>query len=457
MIARDLGALVDGRLDGAADILLTGAEVDSRLVRPGDLFVALPGARHDGHEFVGPALRVADGALIRNDAPVGPVPPGKVHVRVPDPLSAYHRMASAERSRRSWSVIGLTGSVGKTTTKEMLRALLATQHTVGASEGNRNSTLGLPAQLLSQPEKVDVFVAELGMSTPGELDVLGAITRPDVLLYTRLAPVHTEFFPDFSALVAAKAELLPHLDDGGTLIINADDPHQATFPAAVTAPTLSYGEGGDVVARRIRSLGLAGSRFTLTTPDGSVEIELPLVGGHQVENFVAASTAAWSAGIGLEQIASVAAELQAPARRGRIHRLAGGIGLVDDSYNASPVAVASMLDLLAETPGRRVAVLGEMLELGELTETAHAEAGRHAAEGVDVLIAVGSEHAAAMAEAARGAGLPAASVVVVSNTTEAIDTVPTLLRPGDVVLVKGSRRVALERLVDVLIAERGGR
>lgn len=456
MTAHGVAEAVGGRVAGAGDILLTGAEVDSRRVQPGHLFVALPGAHQDGHEFVGEALQVADGALVCDDAAVPRVPPGKAYVRVPQPLNAYHLLASLERRTRRWSVIGLTGSVGKTTTKEILRVLLGSRFSVGASEGNRNSTLGLPAQLLSQPPSVDLFVAELGMSRAGELDLLGHITRPDIILYTRIAPVHTEFFDDFSALVTAKAELLPHLAEGGTLILNADDRHQSRFGEMTTESVVLYGRSGAVTARKVESLGLAGSRLVLEGAGAPITIELPLAGPHQVENFVAAAAAASCLGVSAENIATAAADLQAPARRGMVHRLVGGVTIVDDSYNASPVAVDSMLHLLAATPGRRVAVLGEMLELGKLAGTAHVEIGRHAAERADILVTVGHESAAIMAEAARNAGLSTASARHVGHVDDAIALVGRLLKPGDVVLVKGSRGVALDRLVDSLVGNEGG-
>ena len=222
--------LVAGSVVGDEDMRLTGAEVDSRNVRPGDLFIALRGARSDGHAFVADALKVAAAALVRYDAQFDSIPKGCALIRVEDPLEAYWKLARIERERRGWRVAAITGSVGKTTTKNMLVALLEPGFEVGATTGNRNSTLGLPAEVLSQPEEVEVFIAEAGMSRAGELDVIGSLITPQVLLYTRLAPVHTEFFSDFDSIVRAKAELLSHLDPHGTLIINALDPHQTRIP-----------------------------------------------------------------------------------------------------------------------------------------------------------------------------------------------------------------------------------
>ena len=227
--------IVSGEVEGSPGVRLTGAEVDSRHVQMGDLFVALRGARCDGHAFVEDALSVAAAALVRYDAEFDLIPSNRVLIRVEDPLTAYWKLARYERERRGWRVAAITGSVGKTTTKDMMVALLEPSFAVGATAGNRNSTLGLPAEVLSQPEEVEVFVAEAGMSRAGELDTIGSLIKPQVLLYTRIARVHTEFFADLDAIVRAKAELLSHLDPAGTLVINALDPHQRDFPEATSA------------------------------------------------------------------------------------------------------------------------------------------------------------------------------------------------------------------------------
>ena len=432
--------------------MLGGAEVDSRLLRPGDLFVALPGERRDGHEFVAGALTIAAGALVRNDVELPEPPEGRALIRVPRPLKAYWDLARWERSRCGWKIVAVTGSVGKTTVKDFLVHLVEGSRRTGASTGNRNSTLGLPAQILSQPDDLDLFVAEAGMSRPGELDVLGGILRPiGVLLYTRIAPAHTEFFDDLDGIVRAKGELLRHLSDSGTLVVNADDPHQGGYPRETSADVLRYGEGGDVRIEDLEDRGLLGSRFDLRLPDGRTTIELHLPGRHQAENLLAAAAASSALGLGVEQIAAGVAGLRAAPHRGRLFRLDDDVTVVDDSYNASPVAVARMLDLLASAPGRRVAVLGEMYELGELTDEAHREAGKQAASTCDLLLAVGAESARVLAEAARASGLEFVELVV--DAEEAAEMLRRRLQPGDVVLVKGSRGVALDRMVASLVGE----
>jgi UDP-N-acetylmuramoyl-tripeptide--D-alanyl-D-alanine ligase len=454
MTVNDVARVVGGAVEGSAVVPLLGAEVDSRRLKDGDLFVALPGARRDGHEFVGTALETAAAALVRRDADLGEPPSERALVRVDDPLPAYHELARHERRERAWQVAAVTGSVGKTTTKDFLAALLAPHHRVGASQGNRNSTLGLPAEILSQDPEIEVFVAEAGMSSPGELATLGEILRPQLLLYTRIAPVHTEFFPDLEGIVRAKAELLPWLDDEGTLIINGNDPNQDGYPSETAARVIRYG-GKDAEARieDVEDRGLLGCRFRLVLPDGEADVELNLPGQHQAENLLAAAAAASGFGVRAEQVAATAPELLAPEHRGRVIAVGDGISLVDDSYNASPLAVRRLLELLARAPGRRVAVLGEMYELGDLAQKAHLDAGAKAAAACDLLVAVGGANAGLMADGARDAGQPNESIHQVEDADSAAELLRRVLRPGDVVLVKGSRGVGLDRTVEALTGE----
>lgn len=449
-----IAEIVGGLLEGEPGAVVTGAEVDSRRVRPGDLFVALPGAQRDGHAYVASALDAGVAALVRRSADLLPPPEGKALIRVGDPLAAYHRLAAHERDCRSWKVAGVTGSVGKTTTKEILARLLEIRWRTGASEGNRNSTLGLPAELLSQPEDVEVFVAELGMSHPGELDMLGSIVRPDLLVYTRIAAAHTEFFPDISAIVRAKAELLEHVAPDGVVLLNAMDPHHEELAAEATVRVVRFGaEGTAAWAEEVEDRGLLGSAFTLVLGAGRYRVELPLAGLHQVENYLAAVTAAAELGVAAQDSVEVAAELEAAPRRGRVLRLPSGITLVDDSYNASPLAMERVLALLAGSPGRRVAVLGEMYELGPMAREAHQEIGALAAASCDRLLTVGAAHAALMAHAARNAGMDPSAVMEAADAHEALELLRPVLESGDLVLVKGSRGVGLDALVDEIVRE----
>ncbi len=456
MSAAAAARLLGARIEGDPAVVLTGAEVDSRRVGPGDLFVALPGERVDGHRFVAEALAAGAAALVREGAGVAPPPPGRALIEVGDTLAAYHALAAAERRRRPWRVVAVTGSVGKTTVKAMLATLGGARYRTGASEGNRNSTLGLPAEILSQPEEVELFVAEMGMSHPGELGELAAIVAPDLLLYTRIAPAHMAFFPDLAAVAEAKAEALAHVAPGGTVVLNADDPWQAGFAGrAGNARIVRYGgaEEADVRLVAVVERGLEGSRMTVEAAGERVAFDLPLAGRHQAANCLAALAAAWSLGVPLADAAAAAETLEPAPHRGRVLRLPEGVTVVDDSYNASPEAVRVMLDLLAATAGRRVAVLGEMLELGALAEPAHREAGTRAAAAADVLLAVGGAPAEEMARAARRAGL--ARVEHLSDAAAALERLRGLLEPGDVVLVKGSRGIGLDAVVAGLAGGEG--
>ena len=442
---------VGGDLLGDPAVVLSGAEVDSRLVREGDLFVALAGARVDGHTFVDGALKTASGALIRKDASLPPPPRERCHIVVDDPLAAYHRLAAEDRINRSWKVAAITGSVAKTTTKNFLVTLLEDHLRVSGSQGNRNSTLGLPAQLLSQPEDCEVFVAEAGMSHPGELDVLGAILQPDLLLYTRITAAHTEFFADISGVAEAKAELISHLSADGIMILNADDPHQESFFERTRARVVRYGKNAEARLDNVENRGLYGSRGGLVLPSGRTSFELAVPGLHQAENFLAAATAAAALGADPAAIAAAAGRLEAAPHRGRLLHLDDDIIIVDDSYNASPAAVARALDLLSVSPGRRIAVLGEMYELGVTSETAHRETGARAAAACDLLLAVGTRWATSVAGAARSRGLAEDQVYTAPDAETATATLRKLLQPGDVVLVKGSRSVGLDRTIAALL------
>ncbi|MCG6962235.1 MAG: UDP-N-acetylmuramoyl-tripeptide--D-alanyl-D-alanine ligase [Acidobacteria bacterium] len=448
MIADELARTLGGTIEGESRAEITGAEVDSRRLREGDLFVALEGERLDGHDFVANALETAAAALVREERQLAPPPAGRALIRVSEPLAAYHELATLERRRRTWKIVGITGSVGKTTTKEFLGGLLSTRFRAGVSAGNRNSTLGLPAQLISQPEDTEIFVAEMGMNHPGELEVLGRIVRPDVLLYTRLALTHTEFLSDMETLVRAKAELLPYLNPSGCLIINHEDPHQAGYPELSPATLVRYGGEGSAV--RIESLedwGLLGTTFRLVVNDDSAEVELAIPGRHQADNLLAAAAAAATLGLSAEEISVAAGRLEAAEHRGRVYRTEAGVTVVDDSYNSSPLAVRRLLSLLAKVQGRRVAVLGEMYELGEQAAEAHTEIGREAAGSCDLLIAVGGEDATRLAQAALDAGMEAPLIHLIGDAEEAARRLTRVAEPGDVVLVKGSRGVGLDRTV----------
>jgi UDP-N-acetylmuramoyl-tripeptide--D-alanyl-D-alanine ligase len=436
----ELATLLGVAVQGMPATVVTGAAIDSRLVRPGDLFVALPGEHVDGHEFVGDALRHgAAAALVAR-----PLKADLPQLVVRNTTAALQTIAAAERAAAAYRLVAVTGSIAKTTTKDFLAALMATTYRVGATRGSRNSQAGFPAELCSQDEDIEWMVAELGMNRAGELDRLGAIARPDALLYTLVAPVHLEYFPSIDAIAEAKAELIPHLRRDGLLVLNSADARVASLARRFPGRCELYGSPGTSALwiERYESRGLLGGRIVLAGRHGTIEVDCALAGRHQADNLLAAACCALALGVEASGVAAAASALRPPSRRGELYGLACGVTVVDDSYNASPEAVLRLLDLLASTSGRKVAVLGEMLELGPTAVAFHRRVGDRAGCIADVVIAVGGEPAAALAAAAGG--------LHVADAEAALATLRPLLRPGDVVLVKGSRAIGLDRLVDAL-------
>ena len=452
------GAAGGRRVAGADGIRAAGVSIDSRSLRPGDLFVAIRGARFDGHRFVADALAGgAAGALVSDAAALG-TPPGPGIV-VDDTLRALQALARRVRRDSGARVVAVTGSVGKTTTKELTAALLETRYRVFRNRGNLNNHVGLPLSLLELRIRPEVAVVELGMSGPGEIRRLVEIAEPDVRVWTNVGEAHAEFFPSIEAIADAKAEILTGASRDAVVVANAAD-HRvmrrvAGFPGRVV--TFGVGVAADVSADGVEDLGLDGVRARLRTPVGAVAVRTRLFGRGNLANVLAAVGVALHFDVPLAAAVERAAAVEAPPRRGRIHKLAGGVVVIDDSYNASPPAVETALASLARTgrAGRRVAVLGEMLELGARAEDLHRAAGRAAAAaGVGLLLTVGGDPARALGLAAVAAGAAPAGVVHCGTSEEAAARAAALVGDGDVVLVKGSRGVRTDRVVTRLCADR---
>jgi UDP-N-acetylmuramoyl-tripeptide--D-alanyl-D-alanine ligase len=433
------------------DIAFESVSIDSRTLEPGALFVAIRGPRFDGHDFLAEArARGARAALVERDVAAAETLP---LVRVADTTRALAQLARHARRAAAVPVVAVTGSVGKTTTKDMAAALLAPLGPVLKTEGNLNNQYGLPLTLLRLDERHRAAVLELGMSAPGEIRALTALAEPDVAVITRIAPVHLEFFPSLEAIADAKAEILEGLRPGGTAVLNGDDMHLQRIGARFHGRTLWFGHDRrfDVSAERWRGTAF-GMRFELRIAGRALDVALPLPGPHFVENFLAAAAAAHALGVSLDAIAEAASTL-APARhRGELLRLAEGVHLLDDCYNSSPAALEAAIVALGLVPGqRRVAVLGDMLELGPTAPDLHRQAGRSLVGRVDVVVGVGPL-AAELVEGARAAGFPAEALCHLADADAAAHAVAGLASPGDALLVKGSRGVHLERVVDALAA-----
>ncbi|MBX6377923.1 MAG: UDP-N-acetylmuramoyl-tripeptide--D-alanyl-D-alanine ligase [Clostridia bacterium] len=449
--AAEVAGMAGARLAaGPPDVVVSGVTVDSRRVRPGDLFVALPGARVDGHDFAVQAVAAGAAAVLASRAVA--VPSGVPLLLAGDGVQALGRLAAAHRRRLDLQVVAVTGSVGKTTTRELIGAILAARFRTLVAPANYNTEVGLPLALCGLEPEHQVAVVELAMRGPGQIAYLASLARPDVGVLTRIGESHLGVLGSVEAIVRAKAELLAALPAWGTAVLNRDDPAQAALSAWSEAPVVWYGlgEGGAVTARRVEDGGLDGTTFRLVTPRGEADARLPLPGRHLLEDALAAAAAAVVLGVSPEEVVRALATARPP--EGRLtRRLWGEVLILDDTYNASPTSVRAALTVLASTGRRRVAVLGDMLELGEAAAAAHRAIGAAAAGAVDLLVTVG-ELARQCADAARTAGLPGEAVVACEDREEAVTVLRRLLRPGDTVLVKASRGVGLDRLVADLLA-----
>jgi UDP-N-acetylmuramoyl-tripeptide--D-alanyl-D-alanine ligase len=353
-------------------------------------------------------------------------------------------------------VIAITGSAGKTTTKELTAEFLAGTRTVFRNRGNLNNHIGLPLSLLELRTRPDVAVVELGMNRPGEIRTLVGIAEPEVRVWTNVGDAHLGFFASADAIADAKAEILEQARPQDLLVFNADDERIQSRAQWFGGRVLTFGvsDRAQVRASAVRHRGLEGMSAIVSSPAGTFEIDTPLLGSGNLLNVLAAAAVAIDMGVPPTEIAARAASLRPAARRGELLRLPGGVTLIDDSYNSSPAALKRSLETVAAATGsaRKLAVLGEMLELGEHSVRLHEESGlAAAAAGLEVLITVGGEAAARMADAARAAGVPA--VVHAAHSDEATRVALQRVRPGDLVLVKGSRGIRTDVVVDRLKAE----
>ncbi|HXG36004.1 MAG TPA: UDP-N-acetylmuramoyl-tripeptide--D-alanyl-D-alanine ligase [Dehalococcoidia bacterium] len=424
------------------------AVVDSRQVEPGDLFVALRGQRQDGHDFIlDAAERGAAGVMVEKGLP--DYPRGVAAFQVTDCLEALQRLAAYKRSSQTLRVIGITGSVGKTTCKELTAAVLSQRYVTLKSEGNLNTEIGLPLTLLELTERHQAAVLEMGMLAPGDIALLCRIAQPQVGLITNIGPVHLERLGSLEAIASAKAEIIEALPaPEGTAVLNGDDPMVCQLATRTQARVVFYGSGKDCQVRgsHLRSYGLDGFSFRITYGGQSQEVKMSLPGKHNLHNALAAAAVALLEGISLEEIVEA---LSRARMQNRLRLLAGPAGsrILDDSYNASPASMLAALDLLAETRGRKLALLGDMRELGAAEEEGHRRVGQWAARTTDVLLVIG-EKAELIAEAARQSGH--ADVRVLPDKKAAAEMLKRDLRMGDYLLVKASRAMALETVVEAL-------
>ena len=456
------GELIVGSESG----MVNGVAIDSRQTETGMAFIALPGARVDGHRFIGDAVAAGARAIIVTEAPEMTAEPyaeisrrrDVAIIRVADSVLALQDLASHHRSRLFCPVIGVTGSTGKTTTKDYLTAVLSVSRRVVATMGNQNNELGVPLTVLRAGADTDVLVVEMAMRGEGQIARLCEIARPTAGLVTNVGTSHIEILGTQEAIASAKGELLRAIPAGGKVFLNGDDHLSVSLAANLEADIVLYGlsESADVRAESVRIDDASCATFELVTPYGSREVALAIPGRHNVYNALAAAAVALDLGVALEDIVSGLEAARSGEMRMQTFETAAGIQVINDAYNANPSSMRAAIETLAEigTTGRRIAVLGDMAELGSLTELAHFKIGEQVAVlGLDVLVTVG-EKARRIADAARAGGMDDTDIRPCATVEEAGEVLDDLLEPDDVVLVKASRSMGLERVVEGIVEPR---
>jgi UDP-N-acetylmuramoyl-tripeptide--D-alanyl-D-alanine ligase len=448
-----------GATGGLPDRRVSGYSIDSRSIEPGQLFFAFRGPRFDGHQFVRQVLeKDAAGAVVEPSfAAAAPGEWRSALLAVADTHLALQILGREVRRKWGKRLIAVTGSTGKSTTKEMIAALLGRRLRVLRSPGNLNNDYGLPLTLLALEPEHDVAVVELGMSASGEIARLSRLAEPDVGVVTNVAPVHLQNFDSVDAIALAKRELIDYLairSERAVAVLNEDDEHVRKFVEGFPGRVMTFGFSGKAAFRADQVLGSpgGGSSFRVRTPYWQGECALPLPGRHNIQNALAATAVATLCAIPPEEIRRALAEFQNLHQRSEILTLPGEITVINDCYNSNPLAMERMLEALAAWPGarRRIVIAGQMLELGQTSPELHRGVGRKcAASGVSWLIAVEGD-ARFFLEGAAEEGMPRDRLRFFPDPKEAGEFCRALLSPGDVVLVKGSRGVHLETAIELL-------
>ncbi len=452
----EIVAAVSGRLvAGNAERVVTGVSTDTRTLVPGDLFVALTGESFDGHDFIEAAVRAGASAVLCAESGARRAAElcagdSVALVAAADTLHALGDAVAYHRSRFDIPVVAITGSNGKTTTKEMLRAILQERYGAGAvlaNVGNLNNLIGLPLTLAQLRETHRAVIVEMGMNAPGEIARLTEIARPTVGLITCVGEAHLGGLGSIEGIARAKGELFEGLDEGATAVVNLDDPHVARLGEACRRPVLTYGDGGRVCVRDVVTEQIDSTSFVLDVDENSLGVELPLGGRHNVHNALGAAALAVALGIDGETIARGLSATEPPPMRMRAEKLENGVVVVNDAYNANPASLrAALATVTAAGSSRRIVVLGEMLELGDDAAAWHREAGLDVARSAPVLLCAMGEHARDVLEGAETGGLDAERTCICPTHDDVVREVTGIWRAGDVVLVKGSRGAKMERV-----------
>jgi UDP-N-acetylmuramoyl-tripeptide--D-alanyl-D-alanine ligase len=458
MAIGDLVRAMRGRLlAGEHKAWISGISIDSRTLRPGDLFLALRGERFDGHDFFPAALAQGAAALVGRPGSLSPPPMGWTEsvalIEAEDPLYALGEIARNWRRRHDLPVLAVTGSNGKTTTKEMLAAILSQGAQLLKTEGNLNNRIGLPLMLMRLRPHHRAAILEMGMSEPGEIRRLCEIAQPQFGLITQVAPAHLEGLGSLEGVARAKGELFEALDEGGTAVVNLDDPWIARLARSCRAQKVTFGEADAAQVRGVRMEPFhpSGARMVLRIHGEERPVRMRCLGRPCVQNGLAAAAGAWAMRASMDEVARGLEAFRPFPMRLNVIPLDRGIHLIDDAYNANPESMTAALELLCHAaPGRTVAVLGDMRELGAAAAEAHRSVGKRAADlGVRIVVAVG-EWAGELLQGASASSTPPAICHACPGTDEALRWVVGRCHDKDWILVKGSRAMAMERVVEGL-------
>ncbi len=469
---QEVAEILGSRLPGAAGRCRSYG-TDSRQIEPGRLFFAVRGPNFDGHDFVEEAHRkgAVGAVVVAKRFSQYPKSLRPFLLVVEDTVRALQQLGRAVRRRWGGPLVAVTGSAGKTTTKEMVAAVLTARFRVAKSEGNLNNEFGLPLSLLHLDAAHEVAVMELGMSHAGEIRALAALAEPNLAVFTNVAPVHLEFFDSLDAIARAKYELVEETDPKGTLVLNSDDERVSKFAEGFAGRVVTYGvvrdgevtnrlkSKADVRAENLRAGRDGGTEFDLVIQRKCATISLQLPGEHNVRNALAAAAVAQAFDLPTDRTAAALGGFQAFAQRSEVLRLDNGVTLINDSYNSNPQALEEMLKVLGSWPteGRRILVAGEMLELGTTAPELHRELGAKAVRWgqVDWLLGVGN-HAKSFLEGARQEGMDGDRMKFFETAEEAGEFAAALVKAGDTVLMKGSRGVRLEKALERFCAVKAG-
>lgn len=436
--------------DLPANLQTTGVCTDTRRLRAGELFVALKGENFDGHDFIADAVKKGAVAIVAEQGAEVPPDIGVPVIRVEATVHALGTAALMWRRKCSAQVVAVTGSAGKTTTKDMIVAILSRAGAVTHTHATENNEIGVAQTLLRLRPDDDYCVLEFGMRGVGEIDYLAHISRPDVAVITNIGDAHVGLLGSREAVAQAKAEILPYLPAKGAAVLNRDDFFFDLLANMTGARVVSFGfDDADVTLTDLTFDGLNGTTVTVCLPDGRLlEAHLRVPGRHNVLNAAAATAVAFSLGVDAEHIMEGLVDFTGSEMRSQVLAAPGGYTIINDAYNASPTSVPPALEMLTQAPGRKLFVFGDMLELGPFAEESHLEIGRLAVRhGIETMVGVGPMAAVAADHAAESG----VEICRASNATEAATLARQLVRAGDTVLVKGSRGMKLEKVVEELL------